>query len=104
MKEFINMTFGNLKMVWNPKNFKKISQIFKNLKNRKKFQVQNKNNEIENLHLASFVISMNDDYETRREEKLEYPLLSLVADVGGTAGLVAGMSIGEAAFYARALI
>lgn len=92
MKEFINMTFGNLKMVWDVKILKK----------SKKFQVQNKNNEIENLHLASFVISMNDDYETRREEKLEYPLLSLVADVGGTAGLVAGMSIGEAAFYARA--
>ncbi|CAG5100055.1 Oidioi.mRNA.OKI2018_I69.XSR.g16820.t1.cds [Oikopleura dioica] len=60
---------------------------------RKLTRVQKNNHEIVNLDLASFAISLNDDYETRREEKLDYPLLSLVSDIGGTAGLIAGMSL-----------
>ena len=51
------------------------------------------------MDLASFAISLNDDYETRREEKLDYPLLSLVSDIGGTAGLIAGMSLGLARIW-----
>ena len=38
-------------------------------------------------------IAVNEDYETQREEKLNYPMLTLVSDIGGAAGLIAGVSM-----------
>ena len=40
------------------------------------------------IDLASFVITVNEDYTTNREQKLNYPLLTLVSDIGGAAGLI----------------
>ena len=37
------------------------------------------------IDLASFVITVNEDYTTNREQKLNYPLLTLVSDIGGAA-------------------
>ena len=45
------------------------------------------------IDLASFVITVNEDYTTNREQKLNYPLLTLVSDIGGAAGLIAGVSL-----------